>query len=258
MSADPEHDQIAELLGAYALHAVGPEEAARIDDHRRGCPECQAELDALRETAAGLGTTVEQPPAVVWDRIAAQVAARSRPPRPAPPLPPAGPPTADDPGPAEVTPLRRRRRRVVAAALAGVAAGAAVVGLVVAAVGSGPTPQTEGPAAAFAAAQSIPGHHLVTLETPDGRAAAQIVVVPGGRGYLAHSTMPRLPAGRTYQLWAVIAGRTISLGLLGAHPGAVAFTVASSATPSGFAVTAEPATGSVVPEGPRVASGSLT
>ncbi len=47
---------------------------------------------------------------------------------------------------------------------------------------------------------------------------------PTGQGYLVKSNLPTLSAAKTYQLWGVIKGRAISLGLLGQAPHAVAFT----------------------------------
>src|SRR5260370_46859 len=78
----------------------------------------------------------------------------------------------------------------------------------------------------------------------------------GGGGYLVWSRMPQLPVGETYQLWGLIQGRTISLGLLGRRPTEAAFTVASSA-PSTLLVTVEPAGGVLAPDRAPTASGSV-
>ena len=42
--------------------------------------------------------------------------------------------------------------------------------------------------------------------------------------------MAALPATSTYQLWSVVAGRAISVGVLGAHPATVAFSVDPAVT----------------------------
>ena len=39
-----EHDEIPELLGAYAHDAVEPDAAALVEDHLRECPRCAAEV----------------------------------------------------------------------------------------------------------------------------------------------------------------------------------------------------------------------
>jgi len=55
--------------------------------------------------------------------------------------------------------------------------------------------------------------------------------------------MPDLPKAETYQLWAMIGGQPISLGLMGNSPAQASFTVSGSATVSALAVTVEPAGG---------------
>ncbi|MGH9088659.1 MAG: zf-HC2 domain-containing protein, partial [Acidimicrobiales bacterium] len=65
-----DHDAVAELLGAYALDAVDPDEAQVVADHLAECPRCRAEVDELRAVAAALGNAHEDPPPEVWDRIA--------------------------------------------------------------------------------------------------------------------------------------------------------------------------------------------
>jgi hypothetical protein len=66
-----------------------------------------------------------------------------------------------------------------------------------------------------------------------------------------------LPSDRTYQLWGVVGSRTISLGLLGSHPGIVPFSVAGSTQVSAFAITDEAAGGVVSSTNQPVAVGSV-
>lgn len=63
------HAELQELLGAYALDAVGPEEAAVIELHLPTCPRCRTELADHREVAAFLGYAGGPAPRGVWDRI---------------------------------------------------------------------------------------------------------------------------------------------------------------------------------------------
>ena len=49
------HDEVSELLGAFALDAVDGEEYEQIEAHLSECPRCRAEVDAHREVAAALG-----------------------------------------------------------------------------------------------------------------------------------------------------------------------------------------------------------
>ena len=55
------------------------------------------------------------------------------------------------------------------------------------------------------------------------RPSADLVILPSGSAYVINHRLRR-PGRRTetYQLWGVEQGRTVSLGLLGNHPGEVA------------------------------------
>lgn len=70
-----------------------------------------------------------------------------------------------------------------------------------------------------------------------------VVLTRTGTGFVEAGGLTSLPSDQTYQLWGVIGGRTISLGLLGARPGITPFSVAGSAAVSAFAITAERAGG---------------
>jgi anti-sigma-K factor RskA len=106
-------------------------------------------------------------------------------------------------------------------------------------------------------ALATPGHRVVTLSGSDHHALATFVVLPNGTGYLVRSTMAALPAGKTYQLWGFVAGKPVSIGIMGASPDKVAFTLASSPRPASLGVTVEPAGGSLTPTLPMVASGPV-
>jgi anti-sigma-K factor RskA len=110
---------------------------------------------------------------------------------------------------------------------------------------------------AVEAALETPGHVDVTLNESHHSDVAQFVLVHG-HGYLVSSTMGTLSSAKTYQLWGIIAGKPISIGLLGTTPSNVTFTVAGSLQPTELAITVEPAGGSVTPTTPIVASGSVT
>ena len=66
------HEQAAQLLGAYALDAVDEEEAALIEAHVAECPRCTAELAEHREVAGMLGNMGGDAPRELWDRISSQ------------------------------------------------------------------------------------------------------------------------------------------------------------------------------------------
>src|SRR5687768_10822196 len=69
----PNHGEIQELLGAYALDAVDAAESDAIELHLRDCPRCRAEVEEHREVAAMLAHTGTSAPSGVWDRIVASL-----------------------------------------------------------------------------------------------------------------------------------------------------------------------------------------
>ncbi len=62
-------DDFEELLGAYALDACDPDEAAAVAAHLNDCPRCRAELAAHLEVAGVLGNLGGEAPDGLWDRI---------------------------------------------------------------------------------------------------------------------------------------------------------------------------------------------
>ncbi len=99
--------------------------------------------------------------------------------------------------------------------------------------------------------------HSIAFQLPSAAPTlAELVVLPSGSAYLVNSHLAPLPADKTYQLWGVIGGRAISLGLLGNQPSTVPFTIDTAATVSAYAVTAERAGGVVVSTHAPVAQSS--
>jgi len=287
------HGMVESLLAAYALDAVDPDEQVMIDRHLEECPRCRSELDAYRELAGSMGTAMalesaEPPPSELWERISASLPPLSNRPLggspisgvvPMPNLSTRG--SADDgttarlgegtpaTGPVLPSPSiggrwrgRRTVRIVGALAAAASVAAIAVLGVQLSHV-NGQLSQTRsalaqrGPAASVEAALATPGHRIVHMTTPEGVQLAEFVVVPSGQGYMVSSKMPAIPDDETYQLWGMIAGQPISLGLLGHQPRHATFTVSSLLTPSALAVTIEPAGGVATPDRAPVAPGSL-
>ncbi len=103
-------------------------------------------------------------------------------------------------------------------------------------------------------ALETPGHKVIDLGNAGTRRLAQFVLADG-RGYLVSSTLPALRPSNTYQLWGVVDGQPISLGLLGESPSESVFTLAGSGVPSQLRITVEPSGGSVVPSGAVAAAG---
>jgi anti-sigma-K factor RskA len=81
------HEEARELIPAYALDALDPDEARAAEAHFSVCEECRRELAGLREATALLaeGAPRTAPPAALRDRVlAAAQPARRHPARPWP------------------------------------------------------------------------------------------------------------------------------------------------------------------------------
>ncbi len=248
-----EHHEVEELLGAYALDAVDPDEAEAIEDHLRTCPRCQAEVADHREVASLLVGTSGDAPDDLWDRIAADLGE-------------APPPVSIEVAVGGRARAERSRRRSGGPRWAGLAAAAAVV--VLALLGAVLVDQRaqlddlqdemarSGPSTELAALLSDPDSQVVDITDDQGEVAVRAVVGDDGDGLLLAEALPTLPASQTYQLWGVDGDRTISLGVLGAEPRQAPFHVEDPVAT--LAVTAERAGGASAPTSDPLASGALT
>lgn len=65
------HQELRELLPAYALDALTEAEHAEVDRHLPGCDECRREIAAFREVTTGLATAAVQvvPPAALRETV---------------------------------------------------------------------------------------------------------------------------------------------------------------------------------------------
>ncbi len=75
------HEELRDLIPAYALDALDPDAARAVEAHLRACDECRGEVSSLQAVAAELAAgvaPVEPPPA-----LRARVLAAVRPRRPA-------------------------------------------------------------------------------------------------------------------------------------------------------------------------------
>jgi hypothetical protein len=213
------HEQLSELLGAYALDALDGDELVALEAHLPTCPRCRAELRDHREVAALLANAGGDAPPGLWDRIAGSL---------------------DDPPPplelAPVVALPAARRAwlpavAIAAAAALVIAGLGIQvrhqGQEIAALESAmAAPLTGALANAFEAALDDPSSRLFALRSDDGQLVVRGAVTDDGTGYLRASALPALPDARTYQLWGQTGDRLVSLGVLGDRPMVVAFRAA--------------------------------
>jgi anti-sigma-K factor RskA len=264
------HEQAVEVLATYALDAVPSDEREAIEHHLADCPRCRADLDALREVTAALGNSVEPLPEGLWSSIASRLPDRHDEERP--PMPrlvrgdAAGEATAGEATTA--TPRGRARQPLagrgrMATIIGTIAAAAAVVavlsvGLVHANDQVSQLQRALGQANPNAVASALltPGHQVVNLESAQHINKAQFVLADG-RGYLVTSDLPALSADDTYQLWGIVDGKPISLGLLGQRPDKSTFTLAGRQSASKLGITIEPSGGSAVPSPPMVALGTV-
>ena len=255
------HDEATEMLALVALHALDVDEMMMVEAHVATCPNCQHNLDAFREVAASLGNSVEPLPDGLWSNIASRL----------------GQPSAhtSDVAPslligagATLISLDERRsakegrsRRIFSAV--GAAAAAAIILLGVGYANANNHANVLQGALNVAnrtdvnRALATPGHQVVTLASTSNQRVAEFVMVPAGTGYLVTSTLPQLAPNETYQLWGIVKGSPVSLGVMGRSPHDVTFTMASSPRPSALSVTVEPSGGSLTPSTTLVATGAV-
>lgn len=244
MSRRTTHEQIEELLAAYALDAVDGDEAEMVELHLRDCPRCRSEVASHREAASMLASGHGPAPVRLWDNIVA---------------------TLEDAPAIEVAPVLPFRRRgwqhAARISVAAVAAAFAVVfGVRVVQQGNQiermqSALQDRTVLAAATAAQADPAARRTELRSANGVVLAHAVLAPDGTGFVWSDGLPRLAEGRTYQLWAVIGGEKISAGVLGSEPDLAPFRVAGDVL--ALAITEEAAGGVVASQNTAIASGMI-
>jgi hypothetical protein len=246
------HDEITELLGAYALDAVDPAEAALVEEHLATCARCRAEVAEHREVAALLGNSGSDAPDDLWDRIAGTLEA-------APPRPDELPPILG------LDQARERRRRRLPT-LWGVAAAAAAA-LVIAVLGVQvrhqdhrinelQTALSNPNRPKYEAAASDPTADHFALTSADGATKVVGVITADGTAYLDVTALPKLASDETYQLWGAAGDDLVSLGVLGTDPKVVSFRAGTNY--DAFALTVEDAPGVVTSEHDPVVVGTLS
>ncbi|HEV3226868.1 MAG TPA: anti-sigma factor [Acidimicrobiales bacterium] len=210
------HEELQELLGAYAVDAVEPDEVALIDAHIAECPRCRAEVTELREVAALLSHSGADAPDGVWERIASSL--------------------DEVPPPLRLEVQRERRgrrgRMLRAGAFAVAAAAIVVLGIGVIRLRSevDDLKHPGGTDLALAAEQAMtaPDARIARLSGEGGRSAVA-VVRSNGQGFFLGSALPALDQ-RIYQLWgATSSGKITSLGTV-PGPGVYAFAADPSIT----------------------------
>lgn len=219
------------LSGAYALNALGPEEAAEFRLHLDGCPACREEVRELQSAVARMAAAeAAAPPADLKHRI---LAAADRTPQ----EPPAG-----------ATSLVRRTTEsrgprwapwLAAAAAAVVVVGGGAFG--VQAMLSDDPALNQGVVRVFEAQDA----HTATVDTGDG--GELTVAVSASRKEMAVDTreLPALDEDHVYQLWSVHGEEMVSAAILTDPEAGAAMGMPDEKTT--VALTVEPAGGSEQP-----------
>ena len=230
------HDELRDLLGAFALDAVDEGERRAIEAHLGECDACRREVGEHREVA-GLLVAVDQPaPPEVWDRIRERM--------------------GDGSGRPVSLEARRQPRFSRAAAALGAAA-VLIAGVLGWRVYDLERRLDDGGGLAGAAQEALadPDAVRLAMRSTTGDVEVDAVVLPDGRGYLVDDNLDALPGDRTYQLWALAGGEAVSAGLLGPDPGVSAFRVGAGT--DALAITVEASVGAVAPTGDPIAAAQL-
>jgi anti-sigma-K factor RskA len=241
-------NEIEALLGAYALDAVSDDERTEIEAYLATEPRARDEVAQHREVASMMAFTGAPAPEGLWDRIVASLEELP---------PPAEVSLAPVTRLAEERARRRRWTRIVAA---GAAAAAVAIGLLTAEVVH-LNNKVDSAAVAdpieLGAQQALkdPKARLAHLASADGHYDVLAAVRPDGTGFLVPHKLPSAAAGHTYQLWGIVNGKPISLGLLGREPSVVSFRADGPVTT--LAVTEEDRAGAVAPTHAPVMAGDL-
>ncbi|HUP84423.1 MAG TPA: anti-sigma factor [Acidimicrobiales bacterium] len=227
-----QHTEAEDLLGAYALDALEPDETIAVDDHLRDCPRCRAEVASFRETAALLAYGGAEAPPGVWEKIQASLEE--------------APPRLEL---ARVIPIKRSRWETQGARLTAMAA----VVIAIAALGvTTIRSRSTSCVTPVECAAGAPDGRSVHLAAASGTGSADFVILDG-RAYLVRHSLPKLPDDETYQLWGQQGETRVSLGVLGSNPNQTI--VAAGADYQAMAITAEKKPGVVSSSNPAIVAG---
>ncbi|MEU8925484.1 anti-sigma factor [Kitasatospora sp. NPDC048545] len=233
------------LTGAYAAHALDPDENAEFERHLAGCPSCAQEVAEFAATLAKLGTAQsEVPPQTLKANVMAAL----------PTIRQEAPHTTPAPGQGPSRPGRRAPRWTKLALAACLALAASAGGIAV--QQHHRADQARARAAALQVQQdrvtdllTAPDARTTTGSTSGGAAGGVGTAVwshsRGQAAFLA-SGLPAPAAGTTYQLWFNDSGTMRPAGLL---PGGNGARLLSGPLDGavGIGVTVEPAGGSPHP-----------
>ena len=226
---ETEHDRRRDDVAAYLLGALEPGEAAELERHIAGCPECEEELRRLRPAVGVLPETVDrvEAPAALRGRLMEQVRSEAA-------------------GPQAAAPAARQpsRWRFGPRPLAGLAA----LALVVAAIGG------------YAISDSgSGGSQTTTVFTGRSPGVTAEMVREGETGTLRLANLHQLPAGKVLQAWVQRGKQVVSAKALFVpnSDGTATATIDNMRGVNTVMVTAEPRGGSVQPTSAPIVSVSI-
>ena len=236
MTWNPDMNELDELLGAFALDAVEPEEAERLEDYLRENPRARAEVEEYREAAAFLASTGDDAPANLWDLIAAQIEA-----------PPEGQPAPllDFRRRGGPRPVRRTGQRRVWQWVAAAAAVIAVAGLSTEVVRQQNRLDELSSSQEALSVSVDPTAQHYDLHNTDGSLAMRLAVRSNGETWIVGEALPTPPSDKEYQLWTIDGPAPVSVGVIGRDPEIGEFT--ADVTGRRYAVSLEPEGGSPQP-----------
>ena len=237
-------DELRELLGAFALGAVGPGEHEQIEAFVLDDRDARSELHQLEHAVAWLGHASPRPSEASWDAVQREIAADLEVERMVERTGTTAAPAHAMAPIADLVAHRSRRnwRQIVAVAAASIVLLGTAIGV----------------ANVILEDSKNPPGRAVALRSPDGRIPIRITLDRNGSGSVRSSELPPALAGHVYQLWAQSSATAPmhSAGLLGRSPKGHHLRV-----PAGsfrIAVSVEPDGGSTEPTTDPVAvSGTL-
>jgi anti-sigma-K factor RskA len=271
------HADVQGMLGAYAVHALDPDEIDRIENHVASCDSCTVEVERLFEAAAAFGMAqVVTPTTDLWERIAAEVRLKPRDQFDASALSAADPRViqrvvqldnerdsrrgaqdrlrSNEENSSIPTMNPRPVRWSWKVVLGSAAAAIAVVVPITTIIARSSVPSTSIAALATAASKQAGSTTTALLDSAKAR-VGDVVITKSGQGYVRVTQLAGLGNDQTYQLWTLDNGKPISAGLLGSEPTVVAFGARGDV--DAFAISVEPRTGSVAPTATPIAIGSV-
>ncbi|MDA8117200.1 MAG: anti-sigma factor [Actinomycetota bacterium] len=228
------HARLSELVPVYAVGALEGEELRALEEHLDECPLCRAELRELSEVIAEAVVEPVEPPSSVLAAVLAETGG-----------------TAANPEPAGADIRELRPRRGMPGLVAALLALVLGVGSLSFWLGRSTAP----------AGLSASGGKVVYVQLTGSSGSFLRLELQGTQALVSSSDLPRLPQGRTYQVWGLPSqdpsGAPVSLGLAGGDPQGARFTLPDISRYRALAVTAEPAGGTAAPTSSPVVSGAV-